>query len=254
MEFRGQAKPLGNGAVAAVAAAAAVLGCDTAAVRAVIAVESRGGFDRHCRPRILFERHYFHRLTAGRFSANYPDISAPRWGGYGRASAQYDRLRRAAALNRDAALRSASWGMFQIMGNNARAAGFDDIEAFVAAMMEGEDRHLEAFVAFVRHQRLDGALTRHDWAGFARGYNGPAFAANRYDHRLAEAYASYAQPFLQLGSRGGAVRDLQARLDVRSDGTFGPVTQVAVRAFQRSAGLAADGIVGPVTRAALAAG
>ena len=56
--------------------------------------------------------------------------------------------------------------------------------------MEGEDRHLQAFCAFVTARGLADALARRDWAAFARGYNGPAYAANRYDARLAQAYAA----------------------------------------------------------------
>ncbi len=188
-QFRGAAAPL---SAAAIARAAQALRCDEAAVRAVIDVESRGGFLRDGRPKILFERHYFHRLTGGVHSAAHPDISARRWGGYGPARGQYDRLARAIALDRDAALRSASWGAFQIMGDNHAAAGFDDVEAFVAAMMAGEDAHLAAFVAFVRANGLDDALRRHDWAGFARRYNGPLYRRNRYDTKLAAAHRKHA--------------------------------------------------------------
>ena len=248
MEFCGRALRLSEGAMAA---AARGLGCELAAVRAVIDVESRGGFDDRGRPKILFERHYFHRLTGGRFDAENPDISARTAGGYGRSAAQYDRLARAAALDRDAALRSASWGMFQIMGDNFAAAGFADVEHFVAAMMDGEDAHLAAFVAFVRARGLASALARRDWRAFARGYNGPAFARNRYDERLADAYARHA--VLRRGSRGAAVRALQARLGLVTDGQFGELTEDAVRQFQRSAGLAVDAMVGPATRAAMAA-
>ncbi len=248
MDFRGKAVRLSAGAVEA---AARSLGCDVAAIRAVIAVESGGGFDTQGRPRILFERHYFHRLTKGRFADDHPDLSAPRWGGYGGSAAQYERLNRAIALDRDAALRSASWGMFQIMGDKFAAAGFSDVEAMVAAMMESEDRHLQAFCAFVTARGLADALAHHDWAAFARGYNGPAFAANRYDVRLAEAYARAGGAVLRRASRGAAVRDLQARLGVVADGVFGPLTEAAVRKFQASAGLRVDGLVGVATRRAL---
>jgi peptidoglycan hydrolase-like protein with peptidoglycan-binding domain len=72
-------------------------------------------------------------------------------------------------------------------------------------------------------------------------------------------YPSTTLPTLQLGSRGTAVAQLQARLATvgfsagPSDGVFGPVTQGAVRAFQASRGLAADGVVGPRTWGALVA-
>jgi len=248
MDFRGKAQSLSLGAVAR---AAAALHCEEAAIHAVIAVESRGGFDGQGRPKILFERHYFHRLTNGRFAADHPEISARQWGGYGRASRQYDRLTRAIALDRQAALRSASWGMFQIMGDNFAAAGFTDVEAMVAAMMESEDRHLQAFCASVTARGLADALARRDWTSFARGYNGPAFAANRYDARLAQAYAAASGGLLRRGSEGAAVRDLQSRLGLTPDGHFGPRTEAAVRAFQRTAGLAEDGVAGPTTRKAL---
>lgn len=56
------------------------------------------------------------------------------------------------------------------------------------------------------------------------------------------------RPMLRRGSRGDAVRELQAILGrVQVDGIFGPKTDKAVRRFQRRAGLKVDGIVGPAT-------
>jgi len=36
-------------------------------------------------------------------------------------------------------------------------------------------------------------LRKGEWAAFARGYNGTAYKLNRYDQRLAAAYARYAK-------------------------------------------------------------
>ena len=191
LAFSGPATPLDD---AAIAEAAKKLGCEDGAVRAVIDVESRGGFLPDGRPKILFERHYFSRLTNGKFNAGHSDISNPQWGGYGAGGAnQYDRLGRAIALNRDAALRSASWGLFQIMGDHCKSLGYADAEAFVAAMVSGEAAQLDAFVAFVKKNKLDDELIRHDWAGFARGYNGPSYADFAYDTKMANAYRRYAK-------------------------------------------------------------
>jgi len=250
-EFSGDATPM---TPTAIAAAARDLECDEAAIHAVIEIESKGGFDTAKRPRILFERHYFHRLTGGQFDADAPDISHRRWGGYGRSGAQYRRLERAIDLDREAALRSASWGAFQIMGDNYSACGFAGIEEFIAAMVTNEDAHLAAFVAFLKSERLDRPLRDHDWARFARGYNGPAFRKHRYDERLAAAWRRHScKGLLREGCKGAAVRQLQTRLNVSADGHFGPITAAAVRAFQRGRGLAADGLFGPRTRAALEA-
>ena len=74
--------------------------------------ESRGfGFLSDRRPKILFERHIFHKRTGGKFSAKHPDISNRNAGGYGAGGGhQYVRLEKAIKLDRKAALESASWG------------------------------------------------------------------------------------------------------------------------------------------------
>ena len=123
-------------------AAAVRLDCETAAVKAVVATELgiRGAFDEQGRPTILFERHVFSRLTNGRYDRSDPDISNPASGGYGRFAEQYPKLERAKKLDKAAALKSASWGAFQIMGENYATAGFGSVDGFVAAMERSIDR------------------------------------------------------------------------------------------------------------------
>jgi hypothetical protein len=178
----------------AYAAAATSLGVDVATIKAVADVETSGdAFDTLGRPRILFERHYFHRLTAGRFDLTHSRVSAKSAGGYGKFSAQYDKLEEAYALDADAALRSASWGRFQIMGDNFIAAGFPSPQGFVKAMTRSEEAQLQAFVSFVRNRTSMAEALRHkNWAAFAKAYNGPGYAKNQYDTKLASSYASFA--------------------------------------------------------------
>lgn len=257
LEFSGPATPMTD---AAVENAAQKIGCAVAAVRAVLDVESQGGFLPDTRPKILFERAYFCRLTGGKYNQSNPGISATTWGGYQGGAAEYVRLEEAISLDRDAALRSASWGAFQIMGNNFTACGFPSVDDFVNAMVAGEPQQLDAFVAFVKKAGLDDELSRLDWAGFARGYNGPAYQANKYDLKLAAAYnfhmaggarANGPLPVLKMGDTGDNVKKLQAALQVAADGDFGPATKTAVVSFQQDHNLYPDGIVGPATWAAL---
>ena len=56
---------------------------------------------------------------------------------------------------------------------------------------------------------------------------------------------------LRRGSSGELVKELQKRLGLVVDGSFGPRTEAAVRAVQRSLDRVPDGIVGPKTWAAL---
>jgi len=172
------------------------LNCQAAAIRAVVAVESSGGgFFPDGRPKILFEAKYFHKLTNGQYDKSHPNISSPVWDRklYKGGVREWGRLNEAVALDRNAALQSASWGLFQIMGANYKACGFSSVEDFVAAMQRSEGDQLKAFVGFIRTNKLDGFLRSRDWASFAKGYNGPGYAKNQYDKKLAAAYSKYSQ-------------------------------------------------------------
>lgn len=52
---------------------------------------------------------------------------------------------------------------------------------------------------------------------------------------------------LKKGSKGDEVKTLQKLLHLVEDGTFGPITEEAVKEFQKEHGLTPDGIVGPKT-------
>ena len=181
-----------------------VLGVHAPEIWTVLAVETSGcGFLPDRRPQILYERHIFHRLTQGRFDDG--DISDPTPGGYGpRGAQQYDRLARAIEKDRRAALQSASWGIGQVMGENYAAAGFQSVEDMVSSISRSEDDQLAAMAAFLVSSRLNFSLQVHDWTSFARGYNGPNYATNRYDVRLNGEFQKFsAGPLPDLNVRAG---------------------------------------------------
>ena len=169
------------------------LGVDVATVKAIAEVESsRSGFLESGEPSILFEAHIFSRATGGAYNGTHPNISSSSWDRslYGSSGQhQHDRLASAVALDETAALESASWGAFQIMGFNHEGAGFDNVQDFVVAMRESESNQLDAFVSFVQsHPNMVTALRNQDWASFASAYNGPGYRENSYDTKIADAY------------------------------------------------------------------
>ncbi|MDF2232607.1 N-acetylmuramidase domain-containing protein [Albimonas sp. CAU 1670] len=249
LAFAGEAEPITDDRPYIEAAEA--LGCELAAVKAVAEVESRGAaFLPDGRPPILFERHIFSRTTRNVHDAKHSGVSNPSPGGYSGGTAEYDRLAEAIALDRAAALESASWGKFQIMGFNASTCGFRTVEDFVEAMCASEEAQLDAFVAFVKRNGLDRALRARDWAGFARGYNGPSFKKNRYDEKMAAAYRKFST-VEGTGFRVETVRDLQVALNFLgadagdADGLMGPKTAAAIRRFQGECRLAETGQPSP---------
>lgn len=167
------------------------LGVDAAAIRAVMEVEGgqQSGFLPDGRMRILFERHLFSRFTQGQYNESHPTISAQTAGGYGSLGGQYERLAEAFALDPEAALKATSWGRLQLLGMSHKEYGYDTVGEFVRFMSQTEANQLEAgFLGFIRVRKLDDALRRHDWAEFARRYNGPGYKNNRYDEKLRAAY------------------------------------------------------------------
>jgi hypothetical protein len=247
-DFTGTGTPLSaNG----FATALNQLGCKAEALWSVLATETSGcGYMDDRRPKILFERHIFHRLTSGQFDAQDPDISAPTPGGYGPAGAhQYDRLQAAILLNETAALQSASWGLGQILGTNFAAAGYANVQDMVDAFVGAEDAQLAGMASFIAGSAMKAAITAQNWASFARLYNGPDYAANNYDGHLASYYAGY----VAHGCPDIGIREVQILLNyqgyaVTIDGQFGPETGSALAQFRAKMGLAGgDGPPDPPT-------
>src|SRR5262245_32368167 len=236
MEFASVASPLSH---AGIDRTISLLGVAAAEIWTVLAVETRGcGFLSDRRPLILFERHVFHRRTKGAHDAD-PSISSPSPGGYLGGAREYERLQRAIALDRTAALESASWGIGQIMGFNATLAGFGSAEMMVGAMMEREDAQLQAMASFLKASRLDEPLARHDWAAFARGYNGPEFSRNQYDTRLASAFRNFSEgPLPDLAARQVQVLLMFLGFEPGTiDGIVGKRTRSAILRFREEHGL-----------------
>lgn len=240
--FEGKGKPLSE---VGLNEAANELGVGPPAIWAVMTVETKGcGFLSDRRPQILFERHIFRKRTNGQFDVVAPELSNRTAGGYGASGAfQYDRLTRAIALNRIAALESTSWGLGQVMGFNATEVGFSDVEAMVTAMCESEDSQLAAIVGFIKKNNLAQYLQQSDWSQFAFHYNGSSFKKNNYDNKLAKAHARYITgPLPSLKVR--AVQLYLTFLDYTPgavDGWFGQNTQNELIKFQKDKSLAPSG-------------
>ena len=134
-----------------------LLGCHPGMVEALALKETHGkAFLPDGRPTILFERHQFYKRIpivrkAGQTQASLiavrdqaakvdGDICSSVRGGYKGGAAEYDRLARAQKYSDTAALESASWGQFQVMGFNAVAIGYPSVQEFVRLMYQGIDQ------------------------------------------------------------------------------------------------------------------
>src|SRR5215203_6230232 len=174
------------------------LDVEPAVLKAVATVEAAGsGFlpNDPTKPKILFEGHAFHRLTGGRFAAQRPDLSYPKWDKKkysGTLKGEWARLDAACGFDRPAALQSASWGMFQIMGFNYAYCGCADVEAFVALQHAGAAQQRECFARFVARPPYLKSLQTKSWVDFAKAYHGPQHAKNNYAPKMEAAYAALA--------------------------------------------------------------
>lgn len=242
-------------------------------VAAITEVESGGKIsatvDGVQRPLILFEPHVFYRLLpeAQRKAAVAQGLASPKWNKALYAKTQggrWDQIERAAQIDPVAAYEAASYGVGQVLGEHWKSLGFASVKAMVDYMHQGVEAQIDVMLRYVVENGLDDELRDGRWKAFARGYNGPAYARNKYDTKMAVAALRYggavAQPdgMLRLGAKGKRVRELQALLvraghQVKVDGDFGTATRDALKAFQRKKRLKADGVYGPKTERALAA-
>lgn len=259
-------------------AVAAKLKCEVAAVVAIVKVESRGsGIDRLGRVKVLFEKHKFYKNLPPekRKAAVAAGLARAKWisvkkGGYKDQpdnDAALDFLVRAIAIDETAALKSASYGLGQVVGENAELCGWPSVQAFVLDMCQSEDSHVEAMMGFLIGNGLGDELRALDFDAIERVYNGGGqngvYAAQMRIEYAAEAGkpakidSVVRDAGLRIGSTGYRVEALQKRLNelgfpVKVDKDFGPLLRRQVMAFQAEKGLSpVDGVVGPETQRAL---
>lgn len=178
--------------------AAKELGVDVAFIKAIEKLESRGnGFLPNGMPTILFERHQFYKHLAKRRGAVFtsqvasqrPDICNRSRGGYLGGMRELSRHRDAIRIDETAALMSASYGRFQIMGFNYAVCGFSSVKEFVLFAEESEYNHLLLLVRFIKGNPTAMKAARElNFARFAAAYNGTAYRVNKYDTKLQKAY------------------------------------------------------------------
>lgn len=108
--------------------------------------------------KVLFEGHYFHRLTNGKFAKQRPDLSYPKWikgittKFYRKGQEEFTRFMEALRLDKKAALLSTSWGRFQIMGFSAVKAGYKDVNEMVTSFYDGgEPEQMLALINYLKN-------------------------------------------------------------------------------------------------------
>jgi peptidoglycan hydrolase-like protein with peptidoglycan-binding domain len=176
---------------------------DVPSVKAVMEIESNGsGFllneSAPCRPKILFEGHIFYRQTSKPVSKTRPDLSYPSWTKrhYKGGSAEWGRLLDAMEFDPIAAVKSASWGLGQIMGFNHGILGYDNVEDMIIDAHKGEyyqAKHIFKFCQNHPSGKLMNALKAKNWTTFAYYYNGAGYAQNQYDIKLRNAYLKHSR-------------------------------------------------------------
>jgi len=178
------------------------LNVELASIKAIAEVESCGAAMQNGVPTMLFEGHVFwrqlklHGIDPEKVKGDNEDILYKSWTKKwytGKNYGEYARLRKAIQIDEQSAYESASYGMFQIMGNNYRACGYSSAKAMFDDMCKSEDAHLVAFSKFIKASNIVPWLQKRDWKKVAYMYNGPSYASNKYDVKLKAAYDKYSK-------------------------------------------------------------
>lgn len=190
-----------------VALAANDLGIEPYKVWAVYKLESTGDPFINGLPTILPEPHRFSRSTQHRYDASHPKISSRKWNRKlypGKQAARWDMLMAMVALDVDAGFMSASYGGFQLLGEQWEICDAPSPFAFAWRQSQSVADQLESFGMFLKKRGLVAKLRackpgdKKSCTPFCEGYNGTAQAANNYDGRFAALLADL-QPAPKTG-------------------------------------------------------
>lgn len=230
-----------------VKAAASASGYSYAVLAALVDKESDGkfGWDVNGKklPALNIEGHRFYKylalLAPGKLKQAVAEGLAAKKRGVvkvpGSYAGRYAMLDRMVAIHKDAAYKSCSYGVGQIMGENAEAMGFASAEHLYAnACYSGENQIKQMILFIATKPALVTAMHAEDVKNIAYFYNGPAYKDNQYDIKLAALIEFY-----EKGEGYPAVP---------LDGDILALGYESVEQFQRENGLKPDGIVGQITR------
>jgi hypothetical protein len=218
-----------------------------AMIFAVDEIESNGnGFTENGKPVVLFERHHFLKhiknpTDKALCQKLYPSICNRKSGGY--TLNEWERLQKACEIDEEAAYKSASWGLFQILGSNYKTCGFDTVYDFVNAMKESESQQIEAFKNFIVNNNLVQYLQTLNFRAFARRYNGIYYYRGKYHTKLRKAYNKYERMVEEDDLIAFDVLIIQKSLRMLGydvgvlDGIYGKNTAKGIRAFQKDHGI-----------------
>jgi putative chitinase len=158
-------------------------------------------------------------------------------------------------------------GLKQLTGrdNYTRFAKDYDLTAEEAAVwVETKEGALASALWFWNTNKLNPIADTGNVAALTKKINGGDIGLADRQARYAKAMAalggkidtsapvtSAVSETLRRGSKGEAVKRMQAKLGLTADGDFGPGTEAALKKWQAANGLTADGVVGPKTLAKL---
>jgi LysM repeat protein len=208
------------------------IGIDPAAAVAVLCVESSGqAFGADGRVIIRFENHIFRRylgpLRRAEFDRHFEVGGEQPWLGHryrrspsepwrafhGSQALEWDALGVARRLEDEAALRSISMGLPQVMGFNHSLVGYRSAAHMLAFMAADVRFHLLALFDFVRQwqaeSRTVSALRRGEYDAFAALYNGPG-QAQYYGDLIESHVAAYRSLRATAPASGSAVKTAAA--------------------------------------------
>lgn len=261
MKYIGQASKLQLGELAEIAHS---FGLEEAHLKTVIAVETSGkGFNSAGWVEFLFEPHKFYQnVPKTRLAeAIKQGLAYPTWRGPGSypktLQLRIQQFQKAAAMDETAAIKSASWGLGQIMGTECVEAGYPTPQAMLEAFAESEGNQVRGMCSLIKHRGLDRDLHNFpDMAAcrhFALRYNGKLYEKNNYHNKLHDAYVRFA-----------GAQQIRGSLDPMEDGTLafgeqdreksgGPIWRAQEQLKALGYALRVDGNFGPGTRAAVLA-